>query len=188
MKNVGWSFTLAALLLFCSSAAFARESGAYLAFGLGHSEAKIGGINYTSVGAGIMLGAQVNKNLALEIEYVDFGEMVAVGVTVNANSQGLSGLLMLPLTQHTSVYLKAGVARMNSLLSGTGLTGWNTALSILPYGLGVQYELSPKTTIRIFADEGYGYQVTGTTTTVGATNVSYSGGISRVGLATLYTF
>ena len=187
MKQSHFTISLAVFLLLFSSATFARE-GRYVALGLGHSETQISGINYTSEGVGVLIGAQYSENFALEIEYVDFGQLIDTGAKISANSKGIAALFLQPMTQRASVYLRVGVAQVNAAMSGTGLTGLRTAISSLPYGLGFQYEYSPSTTIRLFADAGYGYQVNGTTTTITTTNYSSNGDISRIGFTTLYTF
>jgi hypothetical protein len=180
-------FLLAIVSLLFSDTALAYE-GRYLAFGLGHSEAKVGNVNYTGVGASILLGAQFNKHLAMEIEYVDFGELVDTTAKVSANSKAISAIFLLPITHRASIYAKLGVAQVSSSLNGAGLTGLRSTISSLPYGLGLQYEMSKKSTLRIFADDGYTYQVNGATTTVTTTNSNSTGGISRIGFSTLYTF
>ncbi len=180
-------FLLAIASLFFSGTALAYE-GRYLAFGLGHSEAKVGNVNYTGVGASILLGAQFNKHLAMEIEYVDFGELVDTTAKVSANSKAISAIFLLPITHRASIYAKLGVAQVSSSLNGAGLSGLRSTISSLPYGLGLQYEMSKKSTLRIFADDGYTYQVNGATTTLTTTNTNSTGGISRIGFSTLYTF
>lgn len=178
---------LSLVSLFFANTAQAYE-GRYLAFGLGHSEAKIAGINYTGVGGSILLGAQFNKHLAMEIEYVDFGELADTAAKISANSKAISAIFLLPVSQRLSIYAKLGVAQVSSALNGTGLSGLRSTISSLPYGLGLQYEMSRKTALRLFADDGYTYQVNGATTTLTTTNTNSTGGISRIGFSTLYTF
>lgn len=187
MNKSSLIFLLAIVSLFFSGSALAYE-GRYLAIGLGHSETKIGGINYTGVGASVLLGAQFNKHLAMEIEYVDFGELVDTGAKISANSKAISALFLLPITRRASIYAKLGVAQVSSSLNGAGLSGLRSTVSSLPYGLGLQYEMSKKSMLRIFADDGYTYQVNGATTTVTTTNTNSTGGISRIGFSTIYTF
>jgi len=61
-------------------------------------------------------------------------------------------------------------------------------MSVVPYGLGLQYDLSRHSTLRLFAENGYNYQVSGTTGAVTTTNYNFAGSIYRVGVTSLYVF
>ena len=177
---------VAGALLLMSNTALARD-GAYVAFGLGQSDTMIGNIKYSGIGTAFLLGAQFNKNFALEFEYVNFGQLKDTTSNLSANSKGISGIFLLPLAQRVSIYFKLGVAQVSSIVNRTGITGLRSTLASMPYGMGWQYEFSPKATFRVFADAGYGHQ-TNSTTTISTTNSSFGSGIKRIGFSSLYTF
>jgi hypothetical protein len=186
MKKTQLISILALTLLIFPNVTFARDSGGYVAFGLGRSQLSINSVDYTSLGASILIGAQANRNFAAEIEYIDFGALTGSISNITGNSKALSGVFLLPLTQRLTVYAKVGVSQVESFISGTGLTGLNTSISSFPYGAGVQFVTSPRSTLRIFADSGYNSQANGTTTTLTTNN--YTGSIRRIGFSSLYTF
>ena len=180
--------TLALANVFTTSSAMARE-GAYFAFGLGQSETQTNGANFSSIGYSALLGAQLNPNFALEVEYINHGEMNdEMNDKISATSRVFSIILLQPINRSTSIYAKLGAAQVSSIMSGSTITGISNTLSSMPYGLGFQYEFSRRTTLRLFAETGYNYQVNGTTGVVAATNYSFSGGIYRIGVASLYAF
>jgi len=187
MKKLSSILTITTTLLLISNSASAKE-GAYIAFGLGQSETVIGNIKYSGLGTALVIGAQFNQEFALEFEYVNYGNLEDTTTKISANSKGMSGIFLLPMTQRASVYFKLGIAQVNSVISGTGVTGVSSSISSIPYGIGLQYDISRRSTLRLFADSGYSHQVSGTTTTITATNFSFGGGINRIGFNSLYNF
>lgn len=177
------------LLSICSTPAAVAREGAYFAFSLGQSQTETNNTSYTSIGYSALLGVQFDPNVALEVEYVNHGEMDDdKNNKIAASSRSLWLVLLEPLSPYTALYVKLGGAQVNSVMSGTSLTGISNTLSSMPYGLGLQYELSRNTTLRLFAESGYNYQVNGTTGTVATTTYNFSGGIYRIGLASMYAF
>lgn len=179
----------ATLISICSAPAASAREGAYFAFSLGQSQTETNNTSYASIGYSALLGVQFDPNVALEIEYINHGEMDDdQNNKIAASSRSLWLVLLEPLSPYTSLYVKIGGAQVNSVMSGTSLTGISNSLSSVPYGLGLQYELSRNTTLRLFAESGYNYQVNGTTGTVATTTYNFSGGIYRIGLASMYAF
>ncbi len=176
------------LMVFATPAA-AREA-AYFAVGLAQSQTEANGATYSGVSYSVLLGAQFSPNLAVEAEYTDHGELSDdKNNKISASSKGIALLLLQPLSRRASVYAKIEAAQVSSIMSGTTVSGISNSLSTMPYGVGLQYEATRNTTLRLFAETGYNYQVNGSTTgTVTATNYSFGGSIYRVGLSSLYTF
>lgn len=180
--------TLALAWVFSTSSAMAHE-GAYFAFTLGQSQTETNGSRFSGIGYSALLGAQLNRHLAVEVEYVNYGEMNdEMNDKISATSKVVSLIFLQPINQRTEIYAKLGAAQVNSIMSGTSITGISNTLSSMPYGLGIQYDFSRTTTLRLFAESGYNYQVNGTSGVVAATNYNFSGGIYRIGVASLYAF
>jgi OmpA-OmpF porin, OOP family len=137
------------------------ETGFYAGIGLGRSQARnscggLGGIGF--VGScddkdttwNLTGGYQINRNIAVELGYVDLGKWTAAGTVggagVNASADGkgweLLGVGMLPVYQNISVYAKAGLFRWD--VDAIGRAGGTLAASSdhgtdFTYGLGGQY-------------------------------------------------
>jgi hypothetical protein len=179
---------LALAFLFPMQSAMARE-GAYFAFSLGQSKTNTNGANFSSIGYGALLGAQINHNMAVEIEYINHGVLSdEQNENIATTSKVISLIFLKPLNPRISLYAKIGAAEVNSIISSSTIAGVSNTLATIPYGLGFQYEFSHTTTLRLFAETGYDYQANGTTGTVAATNYSFNGSIYRLGLTSLYAF
>ena len=180
--------TLVIVWISSTSSVMARD-GAYFAFSLGQSQTETNGAKYSGIGYSAMLGAQLNHHFAIEVEYINHGEMSDdKNDTISASGRVVSLIFLQPISQRTSIYLKLGAAQVNSIMSGTTTTGVSDTMSSMPYGVGLQYKFSRNSTLRLFAESGYNYQVNGTTGAVATTNYNFNGGIYRIGLASLYVF
>ena len=115
----------------------ANERGLYLGASLG--------VNDDTESVWRLLGGyRANRNFAVELGYVDVGEMNIAGRAVNSSAWELVGLGIAPLGETLSLYGKLGAYRGTA--KGGGLTERRTDLT---FGLGGQYDLGPNLGLRL---------------------------------------
>jgi len=142
-----------------------QETGWYAGLSVGQSKAKDActGTAFTGITCddsdtafSIFGGYQVNRNLGLELGYVDLGEATAsgLGATASAKSKGfeLLGVGTYPINQQFDVYGKLGFFRWDLDLSASG-PGGSISLSEsgtdLTYGFGVKYSFTKNVGMRV---------------------------------------
>lgn len=93
-------------------------------------------------------GYQINRSFAAEFGYSDFGDVTVANNSVNASAWELIGLGKFPLGNQLYVYGLAGLARIKteSTISGLRVSDDSTELT---FGFGVQYDFSPKAGARL---------------------------------------
>lgn len=173
----------AALLLSSAVAApaFAADEGFYAGVKLGQAKYNTTGLTKNNPTAfGVFGGYSINKNFAVEAEYIDLGSVatagtvggVAVTASAKTSAWGLSAVGTLPLNNNFSLYGKLGFARAKSDFSGTGTLGSVTVTTALSenktaatFGLGGLYNVNQSVGIRFGWDR---YKVGST----GPTNVN----------------
>ena len=102
----------------------------------------------------ISAGYQINRNLAVELGYTSLGKTPAVlGITAEASAWELIGLYKFPIQNQFSVYGLLGFARIEVESSagsflGIPIPATSATSTELTYGLGVQYDFSPKLGVR----------------------------------------
>lgn len=96
-------------------------------------------------------GYQVNRNLSVELGYINLGEFSAFGVNTEASAFEVIGLYKFPVANKLSVYGLAGLARIEVETSGTffgvPVSGSDDSIE-LTLGIGVQYDITPKFAVR----------------------------------------
>lgn len=182
---------LTSLLLACtavSSPALAQASKWYAGFGLGMSTAKdacdgIGGPGVTcddeDTAFKILGGYQVNPNFAVEFGYTDLGKAQATAAGLGTLSAEVSGIEVLavgmaPINPKWSLYGKLGFFNWDlDFKDSTGLVGnFSESGTELTYGFGANYDVNPRTAVRI---EYQLYSDVGEENTTGTTDVSVLG-------------
>ena len=109
--------------------------------------------------AGIMLGYQYNKNLAVEVKYTGTGKYQVSGNLgeFKGDAFDLAVVGIAPINDSFSVYGKLGIASNNMKVSGTMATAYqDTRRTAATYGVGAQYNATPTVGIRLGYDHFYG--------------------------------
>jgi OmpA-OmpF porin, OOP family len=154
---------LASALAF-TGPSFAQDGAFYVGGSIGQTDVKDGctGLNVPGVSCDdedtswkIFGGYQFNRNFALELGYVDLGEVKASGpggtATIEATAFELVGVGMLPLANNFSLYGKIGLYRaetevsVNTFLLVASEDESNTDLT---FGIGAQFDVSKQFAIR----------------------------------------
>jgi OOP family OmpA-OmpF porin len=155
---------LASALLF-TGPTFAQNGAFYVGGSIGQTDVKDGCTGISDIPGlscddedtswKIFGGYQFNRNFALEVGYVDLGEVTANGLGVNASIEAtgfeLVGVGMLPLGNNFSLYGKIGLYRADTKAEATA-----GAFSLreeesntdLTFGIGAQFDLSKQFAIR----------------------------------------
>ena len=93
-------------------------------------------------------GYQLNRIVAAEVGYANFGDQRGPGVTVKGNAWDASVVAGWPVAGTLSLYGRAGVHRAN-LKGGGALAGQQHDRYGLTYGLGAQLDLTPNIGLRV---------------------------------------
>jgi OmpA-OmpF porin, OOP family len=102
----------------------------------------------------ISAGYQINRNLAVELGYHNLGSAnLGFGSTLEVTAWELIGLYKFPIQNQFSVYGLVGFARAEVETSagsflGITIPATSTNSTDLTYGIGVQYDFSPKLGVR----------------------------------------
>lgn len=165
-KRVIIASFMGAAIAFTGATAFAQargDAGWYIGGTIGQSEVDIencGGpiaCDEKDMAWRILGGYQINRNVAVELGFHQFGDASASGpggnLNYEANAFELVGLGAFPLGNGFSIYGKAGLYRGETKVTGsTVLTGpvdikeTNTDLT---YGIGAQYNVNRQLGIRL---------------------------------------
>lgn len=92
----------------------------------------------------VFAGYRANRNFAVELGYVDLGDITINGRPANTSAWELVGLGLMPLNETVSLYGKAGFYRGQA--KGGGITERRTDLT---FGFGGQYEVSRNVGVRL---------------------------------------
>lgn len=121
----------------------AAETGWYVGASLGQNDDLDDAMAWK-----ISAGYQINRNLAVELGYTSLGEKDVLGVTVEGNAWELIGLYKFPIANQFSVYGLLGFARLEAEAVVPILGKVSDTSTELTYGIGVQYDFSPKVGVR----------------------------------------
>lgn len=155
---------LLVLLGLSSAPAAAQSTGFYIGGGAGVSSVDVCG-DLNALGASscddrdtgfkIFGGYGINQNLAVEIGYIDLGEIEASGggATIKAETDGVEAAAVgiLPINRQFSVFGKLGLFMWDVSVSGSG-PGGSASISDdgtdLMFGLGGSWNLTPQLSLR----------------------------------------
>ena len=101
-------------------------------------------------------GAQLNQNFAVELAYINFGEirLSGPGGTISAESSGFEivGLGMLPVAERLSVYGKLGLYRAETEAAvnvpGVLVGNLDESNNDLTFGFGVRFDVTKQVAVR----------------------------------------
>lgn len=179
------SILVASALTVTSSAVFAADEGFYLGGGLGQSRTTNSTTNVSTTGTSFKLigGYSLNKNFAVEAEYVDLGTFASVtGADVKGTALGVSAVGTLPLGDTFSLYGKVGVASVST--TTTAQPGWillvsgNQSKTGVSAGFGGEFNVAPNAAIRLSFDS---YQFDALASTI-------TGRVATYGVAGIFKF
>lgn len=141
MKSKHWMAAALAAGALAATPAFAQmqtdERALYLGGGLGLNDDEESAWRFFG-------GYRAHRNFALELGYIDIGEMDIGGTTANTSAWELVGLGIMPMTPTVSLYGKLGGYRGTA--KGGGITERRNDLT---FGLGAQYDASRNLGIRL---------------------------------------
>jgi opacity protein-like surface antigen len=147
MINKGWmAAMLGAAAMTMSASALAQkqsETGWYVGGSLGQNDDLDDAMAWK-----ISAGYQITRNLAVELGYSSLGEKDVLGVTVEGNAWELIGLYKFPIANQFSIYGLLGFARIEAEAVVPTIGKVSDTSTELTYGLGVQYDFSPKLGVR----------------------------------------
>lgn len=162
--------------MFVSSMACAADTGWYVGAGIGQSSTSGAGLTKSSDTVGQIFGGhRYNQNLAVEVNYVDLGQIAVAGASSTTTGLGLSALGSLPLQNNASLYGRLGMAIMETTWAANPgfvlLVPASQTKTGLVWGVGGQLGVAQNIAVRLSYDQ---YQIgnTGVTGTVGAWAVS----------------
>ncbi|NNM79829.1 MAG: outer membrane beta-barrel protein [Gallionella sp.] len=178
----------AAILVCVSNTAFARDNGGYAGVGFGSTWTNVQNTttgvttNYSSSGAHIFGGYQLNQNFAVEAEYVDLGKFSGTTVAVAGTGLGVSAVGILPVSDKFSLYGKLGIASVNSTLTAAPgyvlLVPASESKVGVSFGAGAELAIAPQAAIRLSLDS-YAYS---------AGTGQLTGNVGVVGIAGIFKF
>jgi opacity protein-like surface antigen len=149
MTTKGWFAAMfgAAALLSCGGALAQKkpsDTGWYAGASLGRAD--LGPDTDTALK--IFGGYQINRSFAAEFGYSDLGDVTRGNTTVEASAWELIGLGKFPLGNQFYVYGLAGLAKIKTetTVSGLRVSDDNTELT---FGFGLQYDFSPQVGARL---------------------------------------
>lgn len=123
---------------------------------------------YAGVQAGdgitVLGGYQLDKMIALELDYTSYGGNAYVsncgvnncGNYYNYSSLGFYGVASVPVDRAVSLYGKLGLVRTSVSSRATGYNYYANDLGI-GFGLGAQYDINKKVSARLGVDFNYYY-------------------------------
>ena len=159
MGNTQLRIISPAVFIFLTKATFAAGLTSFVGVGLGNTSANIPGASgqmaASSSGYRLIAGNQIGQYLAVEAEYVDLGELTASSAKVAAKGLGIFGVLAIPMTNMFSAYGRAGLARIETIvtpLPGAATTLASDSVVGLSLGYGVQLDVSPNASLRLAWD------------------------------------
>jgi hypothetical protein len=132
-----------ALLLFAGSAS-AGDTGFYIGGGVGKATTDFPGASDTDTAFQIFGGYSINKNLSVEVSYLDLGEVTTDTDSASTTGMAVSLLGMAPLQGNFALFGRFGMANMD--------TKWDVgedSRSDLTWGVGGQLDYSPESSFRL---------------------------------------
>lgn len=98
-------------------------------------------------------GYRANENLAFEAQYGWFGNVAPIG-SQKISGVSLAALGILPIKGRLSAFGKAGIASLDSKVSGSGIPGADGSYrkTALTYGIGGEFNFDPTFALRFGVD------------------------------------
>jgi opacity protein-like surface antigen len=147
-------YLLSLLMFFCGAPAFASDM--YVGAKLGSTTYDYSGImNNGQSSFGLLLGARVSPNAALEVEYHDLGGFEGTTTIVTGKAFSLSGVASATLSRELSLFGKLGISSTTlSEDAKPGFAGGTVTYNNLGlnFGLGAQFNVSPFVGVRVGLD------------------------------------
>jgi OOP family OmpA-OmpF porin len=138
---------VAALVLAASLGVTTQEAAAqgfYVGAGIGEATIEVGPFKDDDLGFKIFGGYEFNKNLAVEVEYIDGGTQKDRGIKLDSSVFAVSVLGQLPLSDIFSLYARLGYGSWDLDVKG----GPNDDDEDLQYGLGAAFNVGPNWQVR----------------------------------------
>jgi OOP family OmpA-OmpF porin len=150
--------TAALLLSAIAVPAFSADEGYYAGLNAGRSktDSNIGATALTKTNDtsyGVLLGYQLNKNLAFEAQYTDLGNFEATPASGKDEVLALSLVGIMPVADAFSLYAKLGYANTRTSLSNTVAPVSGTNRSDVTYGVGAEFDVAPAIGLRLGWDQ-----------------------------------
>jgi OOP family OmpA-OmpF porin len=161
MNKLLTGLCVAAALVGISNVAAAADDGFYAGAGIGQSFTTItfagaGSSTYTDTAYKLLGGYAVNKNFAVEAEYINLGTFKGSVVNAAATGYGMSAVGTLPVAESFSLYGKVGFSSVTTTLSVSPgfvlLVPASQSKSGVSFGLGGQFNVSQNAAIRLSLD------------------------------------
>jgi opacity protein-like surface antigen len=134
-------------LVSASSIAQAADAGqAYFSGYLGNTDVDVDGFSGSDMSFRIGGGYQLNRNIAVEGFYINYGEAEDRGYTIEATALQFQGVAMLPVSPAVDLYGKLGLALWDGEACGNGCVS-NDGNDIV-FGFGGAFDVSKKVAIR----------------------------------------
>ncbi|HEY7238828.1 MAG TPA: porin family protein [Burkholderiales bacterium] len=148
MTSKGWIAAVigAAAMLSCGAATAQKQSDAGWYAGASLGRADLGPDKDTAIK--IFGGYQINRSFAAEFGYTDLGDVTVGNNSVNASAWELTGLGKFPLGNQFYIYGLAGLAKVKSESTVSGLRVSDDSTE-LTFGFGLQYDFSPQVGARL---------------------------------------
>ena len=111
-------------------------------------------------GWGVFIGHMFNPAFALELEYLNLGEIKSGTNSAKSTGLSLSGLGSFPVNDQFSLFGKLGYALITGKPGGT-FTGSDRKSRAVTYGFGAQFNVTPTVGVRLgwdkykFRDSGF---------------------------------
>ncbi len=136
-----------AALAMLTSATMAADKTWYAGLDVGSTKFKLDGDSENKTSYGATLGYQVNKNLAFEVQGHRLGKWDEDGVGLTVNSASVSGLLMQPVADTTSLYLRLGATRNTLHATANGMSASINKTKVA-FGLGADFSVASSLSLR----------------------------------------
>ena len=153
MKKISIAVLLSTAVI--SSAAFASDQGFYIGANVGQAKlsttAQINPATTSTTDYSVLGGYQINKNFAVEAQYISLGNFSDKGISHTANGYAATAVGILPFNDQWSAYAKLGYANTTLGNSGNNQTG-NTSRNAVTYGAGAQYNVNQQLGVRLGYD------------------------------------
>jgi OOP family OmpA-OmpF porin len=142
MKKSMLAIALFAAAVASSAQASSHSPGFYGSLGATASRANAD-IDRNSTGGTIALGANFNKNFAVEASYADFGKRKIGAADLDATALGLHLVAKVPVCSKAALYVKPGVTQTR--VEVAGLSEHKNRVSM---GVGALYDVSNRVAVK----------------------------------------
>lgn len=148
--------TFLLLLSFTTLPALAADEGFYVGANVTHTKAYVESTGSTldfdsPTAFAVQLGYQLNKHLAFEAQYGDFGNIAPIA-TWEISGYSVAAVGILPFGEDWSVYGKLGYASTDSKLTGASILDGTYNKKAATYGIGGQFSFDESLGMRFGVD------------------------------------